>query len=99
MRSSSCANCPAEASSHTRPREAHEWQCPAFLHRVAGPALMSDCALCSNIIKFRRSCPLLGRTEFMTDADITWHENNWDDEESRFLAFTYHDRRARLCAF
>ncbi len=34
----------------------------------------------------------------MTDADITWHENNWDDEESRFLAFTYHDRRARVCA-
>ena len=52
----------------------------------------------SNIIKFRRSCPLLGRTEFMTDADITWHESNWDDEESRFLAFTYHDRRATyLC--
>ncbi len=61
---------------------------------------LSSCipALCSNIIKFRRSCPLLGRTDFMTDADITWHETNWDDEESRFLAFTYHDRRAKSCA-
>lgn len=46
----------------------------------------------SAMIKFRRSCPLLGRTTFLTDDDITWHEHNWDDDESRFLAFTYHDR-------
>ena len=30
----------------------------------------------------------------MSEADMTWHEHNWDDEESRFLAFTYHDRHA-----
>lgn len=26
--------------------------------------------------------------------DITWHEDRWDDPESRFLAFTLHDRCA-----
>ena len=50
------------------------------------------CGWYSSMIKFRRSCPLLGRTSFLTDEDITWHEHNWDDDESRFLAFTYHDR-------
>ena len=27
--------------------------------------------------------------------DVTWHEDRWDDPESRFLAFTLHDRRGR----
>jgi hypothetical protein len=27
-------------------------------------------------------------------GDITWHENNWGDEQSRFLAFTLHDPQA-----
>ena len=46
----------------------------------------------SGLIKFRRAHPLLGRAEFLTDADVTWHEDNWDNPESRFLAFTLHDR-------
>lgn len=25
-------------------------------------------------------------------GDITWHEDNWDNDDSRFLAFTVHDR-------
>lgn len=25
-------------------------------------------------------------------GDITWHEDNWGNDESRFLAFTIHDR-------
>jgi isoamylase len=25
---------------------------------------------------------------FSSSSDILWHENNWADEESRFLAFT-----------
>lgn len=45
----------------------------------------------SGLIKFRRCCPLLGRTEFLTSQDVTWHEDRWDDAESRFLAFTLHD--------
>lgn len=42
-------------------------------------------------IKLRREHPLLGRQSFLTNADITWHEHNWDNPESRFLAFTLHE--------
>uniref|UniRef100_A0A7S3UH22 isoamylase n=1 Tax=Picocystis salinarum TaxID=88271 RepID=A0A7S3UH22_9CHLO len=45
----------------------------------------------SLMIKFRRDHPLIGRSEFLTDEDITWHEDRWDDEDSTFLAFTLHD--------
>jgi isoamylase len=45
----------------------------------------------SEVIKFRRECPLLGRAEFLGAEDVTWHENRWDDPESRFLAYTLHD--------
>lgn len=31
-------------------------------------------------------------TDLRRPGDITWHENNWGDAESRFLAFTLHDR-------
>ena len=41
---------------------------------------------------FRVEHPLLGRAEFLNDGDVTWHEDNWDNPESRFLAFTLHDR-------
>jgi len=40
----------------------------------------------SGLIKFRHEHPLLGRAEFLTDADVTWHEDRWGDPESRFLA-------------
>lgn len=46
----------------------------------------------SELIKFRRSSPLLGRADFLTPSDITWHEDRWEDTESRFLALTLHDR-------
>ncbi|KAI7841863.1 hypothetical protein COHA_004392 [Chlorella ohadii] len=46
----------------------------------------------SELIKFRRQHPLLGRGEFLTNQDVTWHEDQWDNPESRFLAFTLHDR-------
>jgi isoamylase len=36
--------------------------------------------------------PLLGRAYFLSDDDVTWHESNWGDEESRFLAWTLHAR-------
>jgi len=45
----------------------------------------------SSLIKFRRACPLLGRENFLEPKDVTWHEDRWDDPESRFLAFTLHD--------
>ena len=45
----------------------------------------------TSVIKLRRECPLLGRDTFLTSSDITWHEDCWEDPESRFLAFTLHD--------
>jgi isoamylase len=45
----------------------------------------------TELVKLRRACPLLGRPDFLTPADVTWHEDRWDDPESRFLAFTLHD--------
>lgn len=32
----------------------------------------------------------------MEEGDVTWHESHWDDDESRFLAFTLHDRSTLL---
>ena len=46
----------------------------------------------SSVIKMRRQCPLLGRSTFLSHEDVTWHEDRWEDPESRFLAFTIHDR-------
>ncbi|EFJ47823.1 hypothetical protein VOLCADRAFT_117715 [Volvox carteri f. nagariensis] len=48
----------------------------------------------SELIKFRRAHPALGREHFLSPADITWHEDNWHNDESRFLAFTLHHREA-----
>ena len=45
-----------------------------------------------NVIEFRRTQPLLRRRYFLGPADITWHETQWDNPESKFLAFTLHDR-------
>lgn len=42
-------------------------------------------------IRFHRQHPLLGRETFLTKADITWHEKNWDNFDSRFLAFSLHE--------
>ncbi|GJP38096.1 hypothetical protein CLOM_g22541 [Closterium sp. NIES-68] len=35
--------------------------------------------------------PALGQANFLSPGDITWHEDNWDNYESRFLAFSLHD--------
>ena len=40
--------------------------------------------------RFRRDHPLLGRDRFLGPDDVTWHESNWDDPESKFLAWTLH---------
>ncbi|XP_058087449.1 isoamylase 3, chloroplastic isoform X2 [Magnolia sinica] len=45
----------------------------------------------SEMIKFRMRHPTFGRDKFLGKGDITWHEDNWDNYESRFLAFTLHD--------
>lgn len=45
------------------------------------------------LINFRKQCPLLGRDEFLAPDEITWHETNWDNAESKFLAFTLHGKK------
>ena len=43
---------------------------------------------------FRRECALLGREEFLTPDDITWHERDWENASSKFIAFTLRGRYA-----
>lgn len=47
---------------------------------------------CAKAIHFRKQHPLLGREDFLSDSDVTWHESNWDDAESRFLMVQMHQR-------
>jgi isoamylase len=35
-----------------------------------------------------------GREAFLGDGDVTWHERDWGNDESRFLAWTLHDTTA-----
>jgi len=46
----------------------------------------------SKLIHFRKSHPVFRKQNFIGPSDITWHEDNWDNTESRFLAFTLHDK-------
>ncbi|KAM7520803.1 hypothetical protein LguiB_019765 [Lonicera macranthoides] len=45
----------------------------------------------SEMIKFRHSRHVFGRENFIGKSEVTWHEDNWDNNESKFLAFTLHD--------
>lgn len=50
-----------------------------------------------SLIQFRRNNPLLGREDFLSDKDITWHGLNpfkpdWE-ADNRFLAFTLNDEQ------
>lgn len=45
----------------------------------------------AGLARLRSRHAALGRTSFLTDADVAWHEDRWDDPESRFLAFTLRD--------
>jgi isoamylase len=44
----------------------------------------------SAVVAFRRQSPVLGRSTFLTPADVTWQEQHWDDPDSRFLAYNLH---------
>ncbi|KAI4307430.1 hypothetical protein L6164_030621 [Bauhinia variegata] len=46
----------------------------------------------SNVIKFRSARNVFSHENFLGKNDVTWHEDNWDNYESKFLAFTLHDR-------
>ncbi|XP_060673369.1 isoamylase 3, chloroplastic isoform X2 [Ziziphus jujuba] len=43
------------------------------------------------VIKFRRAHPVFSHETFLNKNDVTWHEDNWDNYDSTFLAFTLHD--------
>uniref|UniRef100_A0A7N0TFX7 Glycosyl hydrolase family 13 catalytic domain-containing protein n=1 Tax=Kalanchoe fedtschenkoi TaxID=63787 RepID=A0A7N0TFX7_KALFE len=44
----------------------------------------------SEVIKFRQSHSVFKHENFLSKDDITWHEDNWENPQSKFLAFTLH---------
>ncbi|KHN27377.1 Isoamylase 3, chloroplastic [Glycine soja] len=46
----------------------------------------------SKVIKYRHAHEVFSRENFLNTNDITWHEDNWENPDSKFLAFTLHDR-------
>ncbi|KAL6572543.1 Isoamylase 3, chloroplastic [Orobanche minor] len=45
----------------------------------------------SEMIRFRRSHHVFTRDDFISKNDVTWHEDNWSNYDSKFLAFTLHE--------
>ncbi|GAB4861303.1 Isoamylase 3, chloroplastic [Ancistrocladus abbreviatus] len=45
----------------------------------------------SKVIEFRRTHKAFRHENFLSKNDVTWHEDNWSNYESKFLAFTLHD--------
>ncbi|KAK1432221.1 hypothetical protein QVD17_09115 [Tagetes erecta] len=45
----------------------------------------------SEVIKFRQKHRVFRQENFIGNNEITWHEDNWDNHESKFIAFTLHD--------
>ncbi|KAG8632885.1 isoamylase 3, chloroplastic isoform X1 [Manihot esculenta] len=45
----------------------------------------------SEVIKFRLMHQVFRHENFLSNNEVTWHEDNWDNYESKFLAFTLHD--------
>ncbi|XP_052201670.1 isoamylase 3, chloroplastic isoform X2 [Diospyros lotus] len=44
------------------------------------------------MIKFRRLHDVFRHEHFIGKNEVTWHENQWDNPESKFLAFTLHEK-------
>ncbi|KAK7311648.1 hypothetical protein RJT34_09920 [Clitoria ternatea] len=44
------------------------------------------------VINYRLAHEVFSNESFLSKNDITWHEDNWDNCDSKFLAFTLHDR-------
>ena len=74
----------------------HDHELTWFNWDIAREAMAEDAdgffQFYSQALKFRARHPLLGRAEFLKPEDITWHETQWDNPESKFLSFTLHDR-------
>lgn len=55
-------------------------------------ARKNDCfRFFAEVIKFRQKNKVFRQEYFIGKEEITWHEDNWDNYESRFIAFTLHD--------
>ncbi len=50
-----------------------------------------------DMIQFRKGCQLLHQGHFLSDEDVDWHIENWEDD-TRFVAFTLkdHDKEQHL---
>ncbi|GMH00182.1 hypothetical protein Nepgr_002021 [Nepenthes gracilis] len=49
----------------------------------------------SKVLEFRRTHEVFKQENFLNKRDVTWHEDNWGNHESKFLAFTLHDGHGR----
>ncbi|GER54103.1 glycogen debranching enzyme [Striga asiatica] len=45
----------------------------------------------SEMIKFRSGHHVFTREDFIGKKEVTWHEDKWENRESKFLAFTLHE--------
>ncbi|XP_022768373.1 isoamylase 3, chloroplastic isoform X2 [Durio zibethinus] len=45
----------------------------------------------SEVINYRRMHQVFRHENFLSKGDVTWHEDNWENPDSKFLAFTLHD--------
>jgi isoamylase len=59
---------------------------------AAGEGGVAFTRFVSGLAALRRAHPLLGGGHRWTADDVTWHEDHWDNDESRFLAFELHPR-------
>ncbi|XP_040950200.1 isoamylase 3, chloroplastic isoform X1 [Gossypium hirsutum] len=46
----------------------------------------------SEVIHYRQKHRVFSHENFLDRSDVTWHEDNWDNPDSKFLAFTLHDK-------
>ena len=57
-----------------------------------GPGGAGFTRFVAGLAALRRAHPLLGGAHRWMAEDVTWHEDHWDNDESRFLAFELHPR-------
>ncbi|MQL74082.1 hypothetical protein Taro_006437 [Colocasia esculenta] len=69
----------------------HDTQINHFLWHQLEERRTSHFRFFSEMIKYRLKHHILGRDRFLGKNDITWHEDNWGNPDSKFLAFTLHD--------
>ncbi|CAI5984848.1 unnamed protein product [Closterium sp. NIES-64] len=69
----------------------HDTALNHFLWNQLDQARSSLFRFTAAVNRLRSWHPALGQANFLSPRDITWHEDNWDNYESRFLAFSLHD--------